>query len=77
MNPVRNRMEAERDLRNASKMVKNFEILSADINSNIAKLHSIGLKAAISQLERAKLRVDRAKEMVRLRIQVLKSKRKP
>ena len=76
MNTVRDRMEAERALRKANKLVKNFEILSADINSNIAQLHSIGLKAAISHLERANHRVERAKEMVRFRIQVLGSRRK-
>jgi hypothetical protein len=43
--------------------------------STVRQMHSVE-KAAISHLERANHRVERAKEMVTLRIQVLRSRRK-
>lgn len=74
MNVIRNRIEAERELRKAQKVLKNFEILSKSINAEIARLHSIGLKSARAELERAKQRVARAKELVRLRIRVIRGR---
>lgn len=44
MNVVCNRIEAERELRNAQKMLRNFEILSKGINAEIARLHSMLFK---------------------------------
>lgn len=76
MNVVRNRIEAERELRKAQKTLQNFEILSRGINAEITRLHSIRLKSARAELERAKQRVARAKELVRLRIKVIKTSHK-
>ena len=76
MNVVRNRIVAERELRKAQKVLKNFEILSKGINAEITRLHSIQLKSASAELERAKQRVARAKELVRLRIRVIRNSRK-
>lgn len=73
MNVVRNRIEAERELRKAQKVLKNFEILSRGINAEIARLHSIRLKSARAELEMARQRVSRAKELVRVRIRVIRS----
>ena len=76
MNVVRNRIVAERELRKAQKVLKNFEILSKGINAEITRLHSIQLKSASAELERAKQRVARAKELVRLRIRVIRNSHK-
>jgi hypothetical protein len=73
MNVVRNRIEAERELRKAQKVLKNFEILSKGINDEIARLHSIRLKSARRELERAMQRVSRAKKLVRLRIRLIRA----
>ena len=40
MNIVQNAMEAKRELRKAEKMLRNFEILSKDLNTVIALLMS-------------------------------------
>lgn len=69
MNVIHNRVEAERELRKAEKVLKNFEILCKGPDTGIASLHSIGLKSAHAELETAKRRVLRAKKLVRLRIQ--------
>ena len=74
MNTIQNRLDAGKQLRKAEKMAKTYEVLTADINSEIAKLHEIGLKSAVTELNRAKARVERVKELVRLRIKVLKAK---
>lgn len=69
-------MEAKRELRKAEKMLRNFEILSKDLNTAIALLHEPGLKSARVQMERAKDRVARSKELVKIRINHLKVKAK-
>jgi hypothetical protein len=76
VNTIQNRVEADRELLKATKMVKTYEMLTADINAEIAKLHLIGLKSAIRELEQAKERVARAKKLVRLRIKILRLKPK-
>ena len=76
MNAVGNRVKAERELRKAQKILQNFELLSKSINTEIARLHSMRLKSARAELERAKQRVARAKEIVRLRIKVIKAPHK-
>src|SRR6266478_5599209 len=68
VNVVHNRIDAERELRKATKVLQNFELLSKSINTEIARLHSIGLTSARKEVERAKHRFARAKELVRLRI---------
>ncbi len=72
MNVVRNRIEAGRELRKAQKVLQNFELLSKGIHAEIARLHSIRLRSARAELERAKQRVARAKELVRFRIKMIK-----
>jgi hypothetical protein len=74
LNVVRNRIEAERELRKAQKVLKNFVISSKSNNAEIARLHSIRLKSARAELERAKQRVARAKELVRLRTRVIRGR---
>ena len=74
MNIVQNRMEAQRELRNAEKTLRNFEIVSNSLSANIALLHAPGLKSARANLEMAKKRVARAKELVRIHIKLLKAK---
>jgi hypothetical protein len=69
-------MEAGRELRKAQKLLRNFEILSKSINTEIAQLHSIRLKSARAELEMAKRRVARAKQLVRLRIRVIRASHK-
>jgi hypothetical protein len=76
MNVVRNRIEAERELRKAQKALQNFEVLSKGIDAEITRLHSIRLKSARAEMERAKQRVARAKELVRLRIKVIRARTK-
>jgi hypothetical protein len=76
MNVIQNRVEAERELSKATKMVKTYEMLTADLNTEIAKLHSIGLNSAVLELKRAKQRLARAKELVKIRIKMLKTKTK-
>jgi hypothetical protein len=74
VNIVQNRMEAQRELRNAEKTLRNFEIVSNSLSANIALLHAPGLKSARANLEMAKKRVARAKELVRIHIKLLKAK---
>ena len=74
MNIVQNRMEAQRELRKAEKTLRNFEIVSNSLSANIALLHAEGLKSARANLEMARKRVARAKELVRIHIKVLKAK---
>jgi hypothetical protein len=74
MNIVQNRMKAERDLRRAQKTLRNFEIVSKSLSSEIAQLHAPGLKTARANLEMAKKRVARAQELVRIQIRLLKAK---
>ena len=74
MNIIQNRMEAQRELRNAEKTLRNFEIVSNSLSANIALLHAPGLKSARANLEMAKKRVARAKELVRIHIKLLKAK---
>jgi len=76
MNVVRNRIEAERELRKAQKVLQNFKLLSKSIDGEIARLHSIGLNSAGKELERAKQRFARAKELVRIRIKVIRARQK-
>ena len=76
MNVVHNRIEAERELRKAQKVLQNFEILSKGINDEITRLHSIRLESARRELERAKQRVARAKQLVRLRIRLIRASHK-
>ena len=76
MNIVCNRMEAGRELRKAQKLLRNVEILSKSINTEIVQLHSIRLKSARAELEMANRRVARAKELVRLRIRVIRASHK-
>jgi hypothetical protein len=76
VNIVKNAMEAKRELRKADNMLKTFEILSKDLNTSIALLHEPGLKSARAHLERAKDRVARSKELVKIRIKHLKVKAK-
>lgn len=76
MNEVHNRIEAERELRKAEKAPHNFELLSKNIDSEVARLHSIGLNSAGKELERAKQRFARAKELVRIRIKVIRAGQK-
>jgi len=70
-------MNTIQDRRKANKMVKTYEKLTANINTETKELHSIGLKEASRELERAKQRMHRAKEVVGVRIMVLKARRKP
>jgi hypothetical protein len=72
VNIVQNAMEAQRELRKAEKTLRNFEILSKDLNTAIALLHEPGLKSARAQLEIAKDRVARSKELVKIHIKLLK-----
>jgi hypothetical protein len=76
MNIVQNRTQAQRELRNALKMARNFEILHASLNKDIAGMHYGGLKSARAELRRAREGVARARKLVRLRIKVLKAKHK-
>ncbi len=76
MNVVHNRVEAERELRKAKKILQNFKLLSKSVNAEIAQLHSIGLKSASKELERAMQRFVRARELVRLRMRVIKARNK-
>lgn len=76
MNIVQNRMEAGRELRKAEKTLRNFEIVSESLSSEIARLHAPGLKSARANVEIAKKRVARAKELVRIHIKLLKVKAK-
>lgn len=76
LNIVRNRVEAEREVRKAQKALRNFEILSKDLSAEIRRLHALGLKSARAELERAIQRVDRAKELVKLRIQEIRGSSK-
>ncbi len=71
MNIVQNRMAAERELRSAQKTLSNFEILSKGLDAEIARMHAPKLKSARVQLEIAKKRFARAKELVKFRIKVL------
>ena len=72
MNIVQNAMEAQRELRKAEKTLRNFEILSKSISAEIALMHEPGLKSARAQLEIAKARVARSKELVKIHIKLLK-----
>lgn len=76
MNVVHNRIEAEREIRKAQKVLRNFEAVSKSLNADITRLHEIGLKSARAELERARQRVTRAKELVKLRIRVIKTRTK-
>jgi hypothetical protein len=75
MNIVQNRMAAERELRNAERTLRNFEILSKGLNTEIARMHTPALKSARVQMEIAKKRFARAKELVKIRIKRLKALR--
>jgi hypothetical protein len=72
---VQKRVEAERELGKEQKVLQNFELLSKSIDSEIVLLHSIGLSSARKEVERAKQRLARAKELVRLRIKVIRARR--
>ena len=74
MNIVQNRMEAGRELRKAEKTLRNFEIVSNSLSADIALLHAPRLKSARANLEMAKKRVARAKELGRIHIKLLKAK---
>lgn len=76
MNIVQNAMEAKRELRKAEKTLRNFEILSKDLNAEIAVLHELGLKSARTNLEMAQKRVVRAKKLVEIQIKLLKAQAK-
>jgi hypothetical protein len=76
VNIIQNAMEAKRELRKAEKILQNFEILSKDLNTAIALLHEPGLKSARAHLERAKDRVARSKDLVKVRIKHIKVKAK-
>jgi len=67
-------MEAKRELRGAEKTLRNFELVSESLNSEITQLHAQGLKSARAQVEKAQERVERAKDLVRAHIKVLKAK---
>jgi hypothetical protein len=73
MNIVQKRIAAERELVAAQKTLRNFDILSKGLNAEIARMHVPALKSARVQLEIAKKRFARAKELVQIRIKVLKA----
>ena len=73
MTIVQNAMEAQHELRKAEKTLRNFEILSKDLNTEIARMHEPGLKSARAQLEIAKDSVARSKALVKIHIKLLNS----
>jgi hypothetical protein len=74
MNIVQNSIEAKRELRKAEKTLRNFELVSEHLNSEITQLHAQGLKSARTHVEKAQERVERVKHLVRAHIKVLKAK---
>jgi hypothetical protein len=74
MNIVQNSMEAKRELRNAEKRLRNFELVSTGLSASMAQLHSLGLKAARASVASAQKRVALQKERVKNRIKLLKAR---
>jgi hypothetical protein len=74
MSIVQKSMEAKRELRNAEKRLRNFELVSAGLSASMAQLHSLGLEAARASVASAEKRVALQKERVKSRIMLLKAR---